>query len=73
MTIAESGEGKTTINKQVMKPCYAFASSLIEQYEQHIADYKHQFKLWKFVSRLWKVISGKRYGKATLVRMKSRQ
>ncbi|MBH2717038.1 DUF3987 domain-containing protein [Serratia marcescens] len=47
MTIAESGEGKTTINKQVMKPCYAFASSLIEQYEQHIADYKHQFKLWK--------------------------
>lgn len=47
MTIAESGEGKTTINKQVMKPCYAFASNLIEQYEQHIADYKHQFKLWK--------------------------
>ena len=47
MTIAESGEGKTTINKQVMKPCYAFASSLIEQYEQHIVDYKHQFKLWK--------------------------
>lgn len=47
MTIAESGEGKTTINKQVMKPCYEFASGLIQQYEQHIVDYKHQFKLWK--------------------------
>lgn len=47
MTIAESGEGKTTINKQVMKPCYAFASELILQYEQQLVDYKHKFKLWK--------------------------
>uniref|UniRef100_UPI0020330B25 DUF3987 domain-containing protein n=1 Tax=Escherichia coli TaxID=562 RepID=UPI0020330B25 len=28
MTVAESGEGKTTINKLVMKPCYEFAASL---------------------------------------------
>ncbi|QJW56496.1 hypothetical protein HL670_03392 [Serratia plymuthica] len=47
MTIAESGEGKTTINKQVMKPCYAFSLELIQQYEQHVINYKHKFKLWK--------------------------
>lgn len=47
MTIAESGEGKTTINKQVMKPCYTFAAELIQQYEQQIIDYKKKFKLWK--------------------------
>lgn len=47
MTIAESGEGKTTINKQVMKPCYVFALELIQQYEQHVINYKHKFKLWK--------------------------
>lgn len=47
MTIAESGEGKTTINKQVMKPCYTFAAELIQQYEQQIKDYKKKFKLWK--------------------------
>ncbi|CAI1006559.1 MULTISPECIES: YfjI family protein [Serratia] len=47
MTIAESGEGKTTINKQVMKPCYAFALERIQQYEQHVINYKNKYKLWK--------------------------
>ncbi|EOF4703572.1 YfjI family protein [Pluralibacter gergoviae] len=47
MTIAESGEGKTTINKQVMKPCYTFAAELIQQYEQQVVDYKHKLKVWK--------------------------
>ncbi|WP_306797289.1 DUF3987 domain-containing protein [Pectobacterium polaris] len=47
MTIAESGEGKTTINKQVMKPCYTFAAELIQQYEQQVAYYKQKLKLWK--------------------------
>lgn len=47
MTIAESGEGKTTINKQVMKPCYTFAAELIQQYEQQVVDYKQEFNLWK--------------------------
>jgi len=47
MTIAESGEGKTTINKQVMKPCYTFATELIQQYEQQLIDYKKKLKLWK--------------------------
>ncbi|MFZ5177019.1 YfjI family protein [Enterobacter kobei] len=47
MTIAESGEGKTTINKQVMKPCYAFAAECMQQYEQQLIDYKSKFKLWK--------------------------
>ncbi|TBL64574.1 YfjI family protein [Hafnia paralvei] len=47
MTIAESGEGKTTINKQVMKPCYAFAAELILQYDRQFVDYKRNHKLWR--------------------------
>lgn len=47
MTIAESGEGKTTINKQVMKPCYTFAAELIQQYKQQIINFNQNFKLWK--------------------------
>lgn len=47
MTITESGEGKTTINKQVMKPCYRFSAELIQQYEQQFIDYKKKSKLWK--------------------------
>jgi len=47
MTIAESGEGKTTINKQVMKPLYSFASQLAQEYEQQLVGYKRKFKLWK--------------------------
>lgn len=47
MTIAESGEGKTTINKQVMKPCYTYTAELIQQYEQDIIEYKRRLKLWK--------------------------
>ncbi|EPH2853909.1 YfjI family protein [Serratia nevei] len=47
MTIAESGEGKTTINKQVMKPCYTFSAELIQQYEQQLINYKQKLKLWK--------------------------
>lgn len=46
MTIAESGEGKTTINKQVMKPCYTFAAELIQKYEQQVVDYKRKLNVW---------------------------
>ncbi|CAI2534813.1 Uncharacterised protein [Serratia proteamaculans] len=47
MTIAESGEGKTTINKQVMKPFYAFASELKQEYEKRLIGYKREYKVWK--------------------------
>lgn len=47
MTIAESGEGKTTINKQIMKPLYEFASELKEEYESRLIHYKREYKIWK--------------------------
>ncbi|CAM3276458.1 hypothetical protein G837_03906 [Escherichia coli HVH 185 (4-2876639)] len=52
MTVAESGEGKTTINKLVMKPCYEFAASLIQQYQTQNNDYKNQLNIWKIRQRV---------------------
>ncbi len=47
LTVAESGEGKTTINKQVMKPFYDFASEMKLAYEAKLSDYKREYKIWK--------------------------
>ncbi|HHR5848888.1 TPA: YfjI family protein [Providencia alcalifaciens] len=47
MTIAESGVGKTTINKQIMKPLYDFASEIIKEYEVNLDSYKSDHKIWK--------------------------
>ncbi|WP_170695896.1 DUF3987 domain-containing protein, partial [Escherichia coli] len=47
-----SGEGKTTINKLVMKPCYEFAASLIQQYQTQNNDYKNQLNIWKIRQRV---------------------
>ncbi|HEQ1858313.1 TPA: DUF3987 domain-containing protein [Providencia alcalifaciens] len=47
MTIAESGEGKTTINKLIMKPFYDFQSDLKKEYEINLASYNSNYDLWK--------------------------
>ncbi|RTY19740.1 YfjI family protein [Morganella morganii] len=47
MTVAESGEGKTTINKQIMKPFYDFSSEMIKEYEVKRTQYKQEYKIWK--------------------------
>lgn len=47
LTVAASGEGKTTINKQVMKPFYDFASEMKQEYEVRLSDYKRENKIWK--------------------------
>ncbi|MFJ5434003.1 DUF3987 domain-containing protein [Pectobacterium sp. CHL-2024] len=47
LTIAESGEGKTTINKRVMKPFYDFSSELKQEYESRLTNYKRDLRLWK--------------------------
>ncbi|WP_374448456.1 YfjI family protein [Providencia sp.] len=52
MTIAESGEGKTTINKQIMKPLYDFASEIIKDYEANLDIYKSEYKRWKIKQQL---------------------
>lgn len=47
MAVAEPGEGKTTINRLVMKPCYEFAAELIRQFEEQNISYRRELKLWK--------------------------
>lgn len=49
MTIAESGDGKTTIYKQLMKPFYEFSSSLKQEYELRLAGYKSEHSTWKVI------------------------
>lgn len=61
LTIAESGEGKSTINKKVMDPFYTLSDSMKQEYQEHFADYKRKHKLWKvrervFIKRLQKAI-----------------
>lgn len=40
LTIAESGEGKTTIFKPIMKPFYEFSTEMKREYQQQLAEYK---------------------------------
>ncbi|MBN5417380.1 DUF3987 domain-containing protein [Serratia marcescens] len=53
LTIAESGEGKSTINKKVMEPFYTFSEKIKLEYLEHFADYKRQHKLWKVRERVF--------------------
>jgi hypothetical protein len=61
LTLAKSGEGKSTINKKVMEPFYTFSDTMKQEYQEHFADYKRKHKLWKvrerfFTKRLQKAI-----------------
>jgi hypothetical protein len=47
LTLAESGEGKTTINKKVMKPFYSFAEKMNQEYLERLALYKQKHRSWK--------------------------
>lgn len=47
MTIAESGEGKTTINKQIMKPFYDFSSIMTKDHEEKLTLYNQSYDIWK--------------------------
>lgn len=51
LTIAESGEGKSTINKKVMAPFYTFADKVKLEHQEHLADYSREHKLWKIKSQ----------------------
>jgi len=47
MTLAESGTGKSTISKQVMKPFYAFKAQLAIEYQKTLFAYKRDHGIWK--------------------------
>lgn len=47
LTIAESGEGKTTINRQIMRPFYDFASKMKQEFEEKLVNYRREYKIWK--------------------------
>lgn len=47
LTIAESGEGKTTINKRVMKPFYDFSSTMRQEYQEQLLTYKDKHNIWE--------------------------
>jgi len=47
LTIAESGEGKTTIFKPIMKPFYEFSTEMKREYQQQLTEYKKHHDVWK--------------------------
>lgn len=47
LTIAESGEGKSFILKLLMKPLLECFSSMNEDYQLHLAEYRHLHRIWK--------------------------
>lgn len=47
LTIADSGEGKSSINKRIMKPFYSFLSQMKEEYQENLRSYKQEHEIWK--------------------------
>ncbi|MBW5980027.1 hypothetical protein CF033_24175 [Klebsiella michiganensis] len=48
LTLAVSGEGKTSISKKVMKPFYRFSEKMKEEHE-------HRFKVYQRAEKVWKI------------------
>ncbi|MEY0321201.1 YfjI family protein [Providencia stuartii] len=53
LTLAEPGEGKTTINKYIMKPFYEFSAMLKEEYIQKCEDYDQSLTIWKLEKQVF--------------------
>ncbi|HHR6446505.1 YfjI family protein [Morganella psychrotolerans] len=47
LTLADPGEGKTTINKFIMKPFYDFSERMKKKYDNDLRDYKQEHDVWK--------------------------
>ncbi|WP_145581964.1 DUF3987 domain-containing protein [Yersinia vastinensis] len=47
LTLAHSGMGKSTINKQVMKPFDTFRAELAKEYLAKLSTYKGDYAVWK--------------------------
>lgn len=47
LTLADPGEGKTTINKFIMKPFYDFTERMKKKYDNDLRDYKQKHDIWK--------------------------
>ncbi|HHR6079346.1 TPA: YfjI family protein [Providencia alcalifaciens] len=47
LTLADPGEGKTTINKLVMKPFYDLSVRMKKKYDNDLVDYEQSYDIWK--------------------------
>ncbi|CAI0887438.1 YfjI family protein [Serratia fonticola] len=47
LTLAVSGEGKTSISKKVMKPFYQFSEQMKEEHESKLKIHQRDEKVWK--------------------------
>ncbi len=47
LTLAVPGEGKTTINKFIMKPFYDFSERMKKKYDNDLRGYKQEHDIWK--------------------------
>lgn len=47
LTLAESGSGKTTIHKLIMKPFYDYLTEMKKEYDIQLNQYKRKWDTWK--------------------------
>ncbi|WP_075202080.1 MULTISPECIES: YfjI family protein [Serratia] len=51
ITLAESGEGKTTVSKQFMKPFNEFSSRMKNEYREQLSVYEQENDTWQTVHK----------------------
>ncbi|MBJ2118258.1 YfjI family protein [Proteus penneri] len=52
LTLADPGEGKTTINKLVMKPFYDFSVKMKKNYDNDLVNYEQSYNIWKIKKKV---------------------
>ena len=61
LTIAESGEGKTTISKQIMKPFDKFVKRMEQDYQERLKNYEDEHGIWKIGQQAYKSLLSKAF------------
>lgn len=63
MTIAESGEGKSTVSNRIMSPFEDFSREMKQKYQNKLTEYRKEFNIWKLEKKVLEREYQKKYKK----------
>lgn len=46
LSMAKSGEGKSTLSRLIMKPFHEFSEMMKKEYDKKLSDYKKEYRIW---------------------------
>lgn len=46
LSMAKSGEGKSTLSRLIMKPFHEFSEMMKKEYDKTLSDYKKEYRIW---------------------------